>query len=103
MGDLRLLQDLILESEQDIETRYYQDSKFLKVTKFVSSNKGLRYLPSIYLIFSALDNGNLCMRILSFNGRTLSTLFFKLVDSQVPNKVTKALEDIQVGAKSGHA
>merc|ERR1711963_802136 len=39
------------------------------------------------------------MRILSFNGRTLSTLLFKLVDSQVPNKVTKALEDIQVGAK----
>ena len=92
MEDLKLLQNT-LASQPDFETHYYQDANFLRVTKYCSS-KGLRYLPNFHLVFSALDNGNLCMRVLTFHGRTLSTIFFKLTDAQVPQKVTEALEDI---------
>ena len=97
LEDLKLLQNT-LASQPDFETHYYQDANFLRVTKYCSS-KGLRYLPNFHLVFSALDNGNLCMRVLTFHGRTLSTIFFKLTDAQVPQKVTEALEDIRDNAK----
>ena len=95
MGDLKVLQNLITETKEDLKTEL--DTKFLKVTKY--RNAGLRYLPNFHLIFSALDNGNLCMRFITYHGRTLSTIFFKLNDAQVPNKITEALEDISVNAQ----
>ena len=39
------------------------------------------------------------MRILTYHGRTLSTIFFKLTDSQIPQKVSEALHDIKDNAK----
>ena len=41
MGELKILHNFILEKNQDLESQYYQDTKFLKVTKYCG--KGLRY------------------------------------------------------------
>ena len=98
MGDLKVLQNYIESKNQDLEIHCYQEARFLKVTKYCA--EGIKFLPNFYLIFNLLDNEDLCMRILTYHGRTLSTVFFKLNESEeIPDKVADALNEICAGAK----
>ena len=92
MGDLTVLQNYIQQKKQDLEVHCYQDARFLKVTKYCA--EGIKFLPNFYLIFNLLDNEDLCMRVLTYHGRTLSTVFFKFTDSEIPDKVAEALDEI---------
>ena len=91
MECLAHIEQYLLKSPENYEVQQYQPQKFLKVTKFF--NQGLKYLPNCYLLFQSLDNESISIKTLTYHGKPLSTVFFKLTnEAPVPEEVHQALE-----------
>lgn len=92
LEELQWIEETIRREYPDLECKFCNEEKFVRVTK--STGAGLRFLPNFYLIFNSINNGSFCLRLLTYNGRTLDTVMFKCPEEVLPEKVTFQLSRI---------
>ena len=88
MEDLQWLDETIRRDFPQLECKMFDNDKFVRVAKTVGST-GLKFMPDFYLIFNSVNNGSFCLRLLTYNGRTLDTVMFRCDhdQEQLPEKV----------------
>ena len=92
MEDLQWLDETIRRDFPQLECKIFDNDKFVRVTR-TSSGSGLKFMPDFYLIFNSVNNGSFCLRLLTYNGRTLDTVMFRCEhdQEQLPEKVNNQL------------
>ena len=91
MEDLQWLDETIRRDFPQLECKIFDNDKFVRVTRTVGT--GLKFMPDFYLIFNSVNNGGFCLRLLTYNGRTLDTVMFRCTadQEQLPEKVNHQL------------
>ena len=104
LEELGCLQAIITAEFPQMECHLDSDhGMFLKATSKSSVSSGLRYLPNFHVIFTHLDSGSFCSRLITYHGRSLDCFAFKcgVTESNItlPENVNSLLKNVSEGIK----